>query len=89
MWVASHQDDKTAVSKLSIPSQANVCADKLATIALKKLVPKPFVPMEPTTIAQLHHQPPTNPDPIQRSYTNNHYLGTITSNIKHTLRRLI
>ena len=51
MWVASHQDDKTAVSKLSIPSQANVRVNKSATVALKKLVPKPFVPMEPTTIA--------------------------------------
>ena len=89
MWVASHQDDSTAVSNLSIPSQANVRADKLATTALKKLEPKPFVPMEPSTFAQLHHCPPTNDDPIHRSYTNNHYPGTITSNIKHTLRRLI
>ena len=89
MWVASHQDDNTEVSNLSIPSQENVCADKLATKALKMLEPKPFVPMETTTIAQLHHRPPTNNDPIQHSYTNNHYPGTITSNKKHTQRRFI
>ena len=64
MWVASHQDDNTEVSNLSIPSQANIRANKLATTALNKLKPKPFVPMEPSTITQLHHCLPDDNDPI-------------------------
>lgn len=89
MWVASHQDDNTEVSNLSIPSQVNFRADKLATKALKKLTPKSFVPMESSTIAQLYHCSQTNSDPIQCSYTSNHYPRTIISNIKHTVQRLI
>lgn len=37
MWADSNQDENSEVSNLSISSQANVHADKLATTALKKL----------------------------------------------------
>ena len=55
-WVPSHQDDDTNdISSLTIAAQLNIHADELATIGLRRLLPSPFVPMNPATFVQLHH----------------------------------
>ena len=54
-WVKSHQDDKV-YSKTEMPTDAylNSEADELATIGLKMLQEKPYVPMNPSVAIQFH-----------------------------------
>ena len=87
-WVASHQDDLVDdTTYLTILAQFNIQAGELATKGLNQLAPKPYVPIDPTIIVQLNHIR-LIPD-VVRSYTNNNYPGTITSNIKPTVWRII
>ena len=57
-WLASHQDDFVKdTTQLTIPAQFSIHADELGTKAFKQLAPKSFVPIDPSTIAQLNHMP--------------------------------
>ena len=56
-WVKSHQDDKVYFNNAE-PTDAylNLGADELATIGLKMLQEKPYVPLDPCTAIQFHLQ---------------------------------
>lgn len=83
--VKSHQDDSSPLEMLSVPAQANVQADRLATDALSHVQPRSHPPLFPHAVCQLSIQS----QPVTRKFASTiRRLSTQSALRIHMCRRL-